>query len=145
MNKFTISRISIFLTLVVVFGFLTYLQSLKRDPVSASPTAITRNSENQLLLTRSTAEQARLLGAASGKSCRGTDVFFMGMDKHKMGFWSLRCSDGRQFMITIPASPTQQRVVVECKMLRALKTGMTCFTSLQSPHGEGVNSGDAVH
>ena len=131
MNKFTISRISILLTLVIVFGFMAYLQAVKRDPVSASPTAITRNSENELLLTRSPAEQARLLGEASGKSCRGTDVFFMGMDKHKIGFWSLRCADGRRFMITTHPGSTQKRVVVECKLLRALKTGMTCFTSLQ--------------
>jgi hypothetical protein len=125
-----ISKTSLAIGLAIFFGFLTYLQLVKRDPVSASSPAILRNSENEFLLTQPPAEQARWLGAASGKSCEGVDAFFMGQDTRKNASWSLRCSDGREFLITLVPAGMRSMIVMDCKVVRRLKTGTTCFAAL---------------
>jgi hypothetical protein len=130
MRNVKMSRTSVLLTFLFCVGFMAYLQAIKRDPIAASRPAIARNSENDFLLTQTPAEQASFLGVASGKGCRGTEAFFMGLDTHKTGFWSVRCTDGRSFMITISSQGASSRVVMECRVLEAMRTGRFCFRSL---------------
>jgi hypothetical protein len=129
MRGVKVSRTSLVITLLTVFGFMAYLHAVKREPL-AGPAKKTRNSENDFLLTQTPAEQASFLGVASGKDCRGTEAFFMGLDTRKTGFWSLRCTDGRTFMIAISPQGTSSQLVVECRVLEAMRTGKICFRPL---------------
>jgi len=125
-----ISWKSVCIAFVVVCAFFAYLQLVKREPLSASH-AIARNSENDFLLTRSPVEQAELLGRADGEGCKGTYAFFMGIDERKNGYWSLRCADGREFFISL--YPSGSHSAVDCKLLKSMRTGRSCFSPLRRP------------
>lgn len=62
---------------------------------------------------------------------RGADRIYMGIGKSGFsqgkGFWSIRCTDGRPFMVRVNSDGTSS--VLECAVLKRLNAG-TCFKSL---------------
>jgi hypothetical protein len=119
---------------LLAIGIFAYVWSVKREPIdqtSQAQAAITKNVANERLLNQLSAEQARLLGEAVGPSCKGRVAFFMGLDDHKIGHWSLRCTDAREFMVNVYPDRTGSISKVECTLLHSLKTGISCFKPLR--------------
>jgi hypothetical protein len=70
------------------------------------------------------AERIRL---TENEGCHGRTSFFMGKDKSDE-FWSVRCEDGREFMVTLSHDGNVQSV--DCAILIAT-TKVPCFAKLQ--------------
>ena len=131
----TVEQRGLLIGAVIAIGFFVYLQATKREPSqpqSQAKAAIIANSANDLLLKQSPPEQARILGEAIGHGCTGKVAFFMGIDKRETGYWSLRCDDSRTFMVKVFPERGGPMVGVECELLHALKTGITCFKPLRN-------------
>lgn len=85
--------------------------------------AVTGNSAHDRVNKLPKAEQAALLGKAI--PCTGIDAFFMGMGPEREAFWSLRCTDGRTYAVSLPLKVADGKVV-ECAVLAAVGAG-PCF------------------
>src|SRR5262245_46655719 len=89
------------------------------------------NSANDYLLASKPEERAKRLGNAVGEGCVGKTTFYGGIGttgfaKNK-AFWSVRCTDGSAFMVTI--EPDGSSKVMDCKLLKAMNAG-ECFKKL---------------
>jgi hypothetical protein len=93
--------------------------------------ALAANGANDYLLSVKPDVQAATLAKAVGANCRGQTAFYMGIGKSGIsqgkGFWSVRCSDGRPFLVQVNADGTSS--VLECAVLKRLNAG-TCFKAL---------------
>jgi hypothetical protein len=118
----------------IAIGAIIYLQLTIRDQNSLKQEAAAapvENTTNDFYLSQGPAEQAQLLGEASGK-CDGERAFFMGLDQNKIAFWSLRCQDGRSFMVSVYPDRKGSAMAMECGLLNKLRTGRKCFRPLPS-------------
>jgi len=83
---------------------------------------------NNYLLSINPSGQAGALGEAVGSGCEGRAAFYMGIDETGLGkdkaFWSVRCSDGREFAVEVNTDGTS--AVFGCAASKALNSG-TCF------------------
>jgi hypothetical protein len=70
---------------------------------------------------------AERIGLIENEGCYGRTLFFMGKDKSDE-FWSVRCDDGREFMVTLSHDGNVQSV--DCAILIAT-TKIPCFAKLQ--------------
>jgi len=88
------------------------------------------NGANAYLLSVEPRVQADTLAKAVGDHCRGRTPFYMGFGGGgggpggQDGFWSLRCADGRSFVVQV--HPDGTSTVLECQVLKALHAG-DCF------------------
>jgi hypothetical protein len=91
-------------------------------------TALATNGANDYLLSAKPNVQAATLAKAVGGNCQGQTAFYMGVGKSGIsqgkGFWSVRCTDGRPFMVQV--NPDGTSSVLECSVLKRLNAG-TCF------------------
>ena len=89
------------------------------------------NGANDFLLAAKPNVQAATLAKAVGANCQGQTAFYMGIGKSGIsqgkGFWSVRCSDGRPFLVQVNSDGTSS--VLECAVLKRLNAG-TCFKAL---------------
>jgi hypothetical protein len=89
------------------------------------------NGANDYLLSVTPQLQATTLARAVGTKCQGQTAFYMGIGKSGIsqgkGFWSVRCTDGRPFMVQV--NPDGTSSVLECALLKRLNAG-TCFKAL---------------
>lgn len=65
----------------------------------------------------------------SGNACRGeiTDYMFMGSYKQE-GFWSVACSDGNNYVVTIENDAGGTTSILSCEMAEAV--GASCWEKL---------------
>jgi hypothetical protein len=91
-------------------------------------TTFAANGANDYLLSVAPKVQAATLAKAVGTNCTGQSAFYMGIGKSGIsqgkGFWSVRCTDGRPFMVQV--NPDGTSSVLECAVLKRLNAG-TCF------------------
>jgi len=60
------------------------------------------------------------------------DRFFMGMDpKDNSAFWSVRCTNGKSYEISIEANATGSTKVVDCALMAAVAK-INCFKKLDA-------------
>ena len=89
------------------------------------------NPANDYLFSITPAAQAAMLGKVVGTGCVGRTAFYMGIGEtgfaKDKAFWSLRCSDGREFEVEV--DPDGSGKVVECTVVKALHAG-SCFKKL---------------
>jgi len=100
-------------------------------PEVGKPTRHTGNVAHDRLVAYSVGEQALFLGKTAGEGCVGTDAFFMGMDREKDAFWSVRCANGESYSVEIHPDSTGSTQVLECSILKAV-AGTDCFTKLKN-------------
>ena len=93
--------------------------------------AIAENGANAYLLSLAPEARATILGQAVGEGCVGKTTFYMGMANSGFakdkGFWSIRCQDGRAFVVE--ANPDGTSSVLECAVLKRVGGG-ECFKKL---------------
>jgi hypothetical protein len=81
------------------------------------------------------AARAAALGTvvgSTGDRCKGTESFFMGMSpKDNSALWSVRCSTGKSYEISIDADATGTTSVMDCSILKAV-ADVDCFARLDS-------------
>lgn len=89
------------------------------------------NGANDYLLSVKPDAQAATLSRAVGEKCVGQTAFYMGIGKSGLsqgkGFWSIRCTDGRSFMVQV--NPDGTSSVLECAVLKRMNAG-SCFKAL---------------
>jgi hypothetical protein len=97
----------------------------------AATTALAANGANDYLLSATPHVRAETLAKAVGGKCQGQTAFYMGTGKSGIGqgkgFWSVRCTDGRPFLVQVNSDGTSS--VLECAALKPLNAG-TCFKAL---------------
>ena len=95
----------------------------------ASTVTAAENDANSMLLMMSDAEVAKELGrnlSANGKSCRATDTFYMGDDSDNAAYWSVACSNGKEYIVQID---TRAKVkIMSCSTAAALS--ISCWKKL---------------
>ena len=85
-----------------------------------------RNVANDHILSLTKQQQARILGSAVGKSCVGKSAFFMGLGDEGSAFWSVRCANGRTYVVAIAADSAGNTSSTSCSTFKA-KTHVDCF------------------
>jgi hypothetical protein len=74
-----------------------------------------------------------MLGKVVGEGCVGTSAFFMGVGDKGLGrdkaFWSVRCRNGKTFLVQINPDSAGSTGVLECSVLKAI-AGTECFKRL---------------
>lgn len=115
---------------LIAIGIFLYVTVVVPKPPSAIPASnsLMQNLTNDRLLRETASEQAKMLSAGAG--CNGTSAFYMGLDSRKVGFWTLRCTDGRNYLISILPDFSGTIRATECELVRGLKTGIRCFAKL---------------
>lgn len=87
----------------------------------------TGNPANDRLLALPEHQQAEFLGMAAQEGCVGARAFYMGMySKDDSAFWSVGCTDGRNYAIKISSDASGSTKVLECSMLK-LVANVNCF------------------
>jgi hypothetical protein len=88
-----------------------------------------------MLLELDADARAATLGSvvtASGDKCRGNAAFFRGMNpKDNEAYWSVRCTNGKSYEVTIEANATGDTNVVNCSILKAVADA-DCFEKLDA-------------
>ncbi len=87
------------------------------------------NPRNDHLLALPPARQAQLLGNSLRRGCVGVSAFPMGVTaagKAKgNAYWSVRCKNGKSYVVQIPPGIKAPAVVADCRALQG--TGRECF------------------
>jgi hypothetical protein len=94
-------------------------------------TAYAENGAHAYLLSVSPKQQAATLGKVVGDGCVGTKAFNMGIGSTNIGNWSVKCADGRSFVVG--ANPDGTSKVLECSVYK-LVTKLSCFKKLEGTH-----------
>jgi hypothetical protein len=85
------------------------------------------NGANNYLLAATPQVRASTLAKAVRDHCRGRTAFYMGLGDARAGlgagkgFWSLRCSGGRSFLIQV--NPDGSSGVLDCSVIKAMHAG----------------------
>lgn len=85
----------------------------------------------RLMNAKSVSEQREVLSHAlesAGHTCAGISEHMYAGEKAGMDFYSVRCDDRSEYMISIAAAGEMQSRVMMCDVLAAL--GVRCFTKL---------------
>ena len=93
---------------------------------TGSDEAPARNVANDRILSLTKQQQARILGSAVGKSCVGKSAFFMGLGDEGSAFWSVRCANGRTYVVAIAADDAGTTSSASCSTFKA-KAHVDCF------------------
>jgi hypothetical protein len=90
----------------------------------------TGNTAHDRMLHLDPDARAAALGLAAGDGCRGTDSFFMGMNsKDNSAYWSVRCTNGKSYQVSIDANATGSTSVMDCDLLKTVAK-ISCFAKL---------------
>ncbi len=90
--------------------------SLDKSPQTPS----TGNPSHDQLLAFSASERAEALGKAVDDECVGKDSFFMGIGKDLCAYWSVRCSNGKNYLVTIEADAKGSTKTLDCGFLKVI-------------------------
>jgi hypothetical protein len=97
--------------------------------ISTEVSAGSGNPTNDRLLAMPEAQQAAALGNSFRHGCVGVAAFPMGVTpsgKAKgTAYWSVRCKDGKSYVVQIAPNKKGSAVVADCKVLEG--TGRECF------------------
>ena len=87
------------------------------------------NPTNDRLLAMSEAQQAQALGNILRRGCVGVEAFPMGVTASGRAkgyaYWSVRCKNGKSYVVQIPPSIKSPMIVADCSVLNG--TGRECF------------------
>lgn len=96
---------------------------------TAAAAAGSGNSRNDRLLALPEAQVALALGNSFRRGCIGVEAFPMGVTTigraKGYAYWSVRCKNGKAYVVQIPANPKIAPLVADCKALAG--TGHECF------------------
>lgn len=80
-------------------------------------------------------QQAAMLGRVVGEGCQGRDAFFMGLNTLAPGksqvFWSVRCTNGKGYQVSIEPDSNGSTRVLECSVLKAFAK-VECFKTFEA-------------
>jgi hypothetical protein len=99
--------------------------------VTRFATASSGNPAHDLLITKSAAEQAAMLGKAVGNGCSGTTPFFMGITEDGSALWSVLCANGSSYVVNISPDPVGTTKALGCSRLQTMH--LDCFSPLPEP------------
>ena len=100
------------------------------------------NPGHELLLTKSAAEQAAMLGKAVGNGCTGTTPFFMGIAEDGSALWSILCANGSSYIVNISPDSVGTAKTLECSRLKAMH--LDCFSPLPAEALRNSKGGGAL-
>ncbi|HEY3908660.1 MAG TPA: hypothetical protein VGM07_02075 [Stellaceae bacterium] len=87
------------------------------------------NRTNDRLLALPPARQAQVLASSFRKGCIGVSAFPMGVTASGKAkgnaYWSVRCKNGKSYVVQIAPDAKGTAVVADCRALRG--TGRECF------------------
>jgi hypothetical protein len=87
------------------------------------------NPRNDRLLAAPEAARAQALANSFHRGCVGVEAFPMGVTAtgraKGYAYWSVRCKNGKSYVVQIPPSPRSPMIVGDCKALEG--TGSECF------------------
>lgn len=87
------------------------------------------NARNDRLLATSEAQRAQALGNSFHRGCVGVEAFPMGVTTSGRAkgyaYWSVRCKNGKSYVVQIPPNVKSPAIVADCKALEG--TGHECF------------------
>ncbi len=87
------------------------------------------NPRNDRLLAATEAQRAQALGNSFHRGCVGVEAFPMGVTvsgrAKGYAYWSVRCKNGKSYVVQIPPDPRSPAVVADCHVLQG--TGKECF------------------
>ncbi len=89
----------------------------------------TGNPAHDRLTALDATAQAFALGQIAGEGCTGDVAFYMGTDKESRAYWSVRCTNGRNYQIQIEPNATGSTSIVDCDVLKAV-AHVSCFMKL---------------
>src|SRR5215471_10576431 len=96
------------LSAAVILLIIGLVMSVNNSPSSVT-TCISANPAHQRLLALDSPARATALGvmvnSSSSYLCKGKDAFFQGLDpKDNVAFWSVRCTNGKSYQVSIEAN-----------------------------------------
>jgi hypothetical protein len=74
--------------------------------------------------------KALFLGKVAGEGCVGTEPFFMGMNKERGAFWSVRCANGSSYQVRINPDSVGSTDVISCSLLKSV-ANVKCFVRFE--------------
>ncbi|HXC14410.1 MAG TPA: hypothetical protein VNV39_16445 [Stellaceae bacterium] len=87
------------------------------------------NPRNDRLLAAPEAQRAQALGNSFHRGCVGIEAFPMGVTPSGRAkgyaYWSVRCKNGKSYVVQIPPNVKSPAVVADCRVLQG--TGKECF------------------
>lgn len=87
------------------------------------------NPRNDRLLALPEAQVAQALGNSFRRGCVGVEAFPMGVTAtgraKGYAYWSVRCKNGKAYVVQIPPNPKTAPIVADCQALAG--TGHECF------------------
>ena len=88
------------------------------------------NPRNDRLLAMTEAQQAQVLSSGLHRQgCIGVEAFAMGVTASGRAkgyaYWSVRCKNGKSYVVQIPPGPKTPTIAEDCKVLEG--TGRECF------------------
>jgi hypothetical protein len=87
------------------------------------------NPRNDRLLAAPAEQRAQALGNSFHRGCVGVEAFPMGVTASGRAkgyaYWSVRCKNGRSYVVQIPPSVKTPIIVGDCQVLEG--TGHECF------------------
>ena len=87
------------------------------------------NLRNDRLLAAPEARRAQALGNSFHRGCVGVEAFPMGVTASGRAkgyaYWSVRCKNGKSYVVQIPPNVKSPMIVAECSVLNG--TGKECF------------------
>lgn len=89
------------------------------------------NIAHSMLLKKTPSEQAYFLGTVVdgvGDKCTGAKAFYSGSGSDKAAFWSVRCTNGLEYIVQVLPDAGGSTKVLECRVLKAVG-GPDCFKS----------------
>ncbi|HUC73438.1 MAG TPA: hypothetical protein VMS01_19770 [Stellaceae bacterium] len=88
-----------------------------------------QNPRNDRLMAASEAQRAQALGNSFHRGCVGVEAFAMGVTTSGRAkgyaYWSVRCKNGKSYVVQIPPNVKSPVIVVDCRALEG--TGHECF------------------
>jgi hypothetical protein len=97
------------------------------NPASQNAGTLAGNASNYRLLALPEDQQAAFLGMAVQEGCIGRRAFYMGSyTKDNRAFWSVGCSNGKEYEVTILSDAIGTTTVTDCSFLRIVGH-MNCF------------------
>src|SRR5579864_8689028 len=80
------------------------------------------NPRNDRLLAASETQRAQALGDSFHRGCVGVEAFPMGVTASGRAkgyaYWSVRCKNGKSYVVQIPPDPRSPAVVADCHVLQ---------------------------
>lgn len=97
--------------------------------VTTTAAAATGNKAHDVLVALPADQQAKALGQVVGEGCVGKLPFFMGMAPDNKAFWSIRCTNGKSYMVQLNSDVGGSTQILDCPTLKAVSR-LDCFVKL---------------